>query len=116
MKAPGTAHDNKLLGKDPQPAHMKDYFAGPEDNRGVHINSGIPNRAFYLTSMEIGTDKAALVWYTALQKLWSSANFNDAVAVIVESARILTKDGKVPLGSTQTVRSAFAAVGLPASP
>jgi Zn-dependent metalloprotease len=63
--------------------------------------------------MEIGTDKAALIWYHALQKLWATANFNDAVGVIVNSARILIKDGKVPLGSTQVVRSAFKAVGLP---
>lgn len=113
MKAPGTAYDNPLLGKDPQPDHMNNYYTGPADNQGVHINSGIPNKAFYLAAMEIGTDKAALIWYHALQKLWATANFNDAVGVIVNSARILSKDGKVPLGSTQVVRSAFKAVGLP---
>jgi Zn-dependent metalloprotease len=113
MQAPGTAYDNNLLGKDPQPAHMNDYYAGNDDNQGVHINSGIPSRAFYLVSMEIGTDKAALIWYDALQKLWSSAKFNDAVEVIVESARMLTKQKKVPVGSTQQVRAAFREVGLP---
>jgi Zn-dependent metalloprotease len=113
MRAPGMAYDNSLMGKDPQPDHMKNYYNGPQDNRGVHINSGIPNKAFYLAAMEIGTDKAALIWYNALQKLWATANFNDAVAVIVGSARILTKDAKVPLGSTQTVRAAFKEVGLP---
>lgn len=46
MKAPGTAYDNTLLGKDPQPDHMKDYYTGSADNQGVHINSGIPNKAF----------------------------------------------------------------------
>jgi Zn-dependent metalloprotease len=113
MRAPGSAYDNDLLGKDPQPAHMKDYFAGPEDNQGVHINSGIPNKAFYLVSMEIGTDKAALIWYSALLKLWATANFNDAVVKTVEAARELTKAKKVPLGSTQRVRAAFKEVGLP---
>ena len=113
MKAPGTAHDNPLLGKDPQPDHMSNYYTGEEDAQGVHINSGIPNKAFYLVSMDIGTDKAALIWYTALQKLWPTANFNDAVGIIVEAARLLTKDGKMPLGTTQKVRSAFKAVGLP---
>jgi Zn-dependent metalloprotease len=115
MREPGTAYDNKLLGKDPQPAHMKDYFTGPEDNQGVHINSGIPNKAFYLTAMEIGTDKAGLIWYTALQKLWPTAKFNDAVQVIVDAARILTRDGKVPPGSPQKIRAAFRAVGLPSA-
>ncbi len=113
MKAPGTAFDNPLMGKDRQPAHMKNYFAGPEDNQGVHINSGIPNKAFYLVAMDIGTDKAALIWYTALQKLWPTAKFNDAVKVIVDAARLLTKDGKIPKGSTQKVRAAFQEVGLP---
>lgn len=115
MSEPGTAYDNALLGKDPQPGHMKDYYSGSADNYGVHINSGIPNKAFYLAAkeMEIGTAKAALIWYTALQKLWPTANFNDAVQVIVESARLLTKDGKVPKGSAQKVRAAFKAVGLP---
>lgn len=113
MRAPGTAYDNDLLGKDSQPAHMKDYYAGPEDNQGVHINSGIPNKAFYLVSMEIGTDKATLIWYNALLKMWATAKFNDAVAKIVEAARELTKKKKVPLGSTQRVRAAFKEVGLP---
>ena len=53
--------------------------------------------------------------YNALQKLWSTANFNDAFGVIVESARLLTKEKKIPLGTTQTVRSAVKEVGLPSS-
>jgi Zn-dependent metalloprotease len=113
MQAPGMAYDNNLLGKDPQPAHMNDYYAGNDDNQGVHINSGIPNRAFYLVSMEIGTDKATLIWYAGLQKLWSTAKFNDAVEVIVDAARTLTKQNEVPVGSTQRVRAAFREVGLP---
>src|SRR5438128_1988995 len=43
MKAPGTAYDDKLLGKDPQPAHMRDFKRIHDDNGGVHVNSGIPN-------------------------------------------------------------------------
>jgi Zn-dependent metalloprotease len=112
MMAPGTAYDNSLLGKDPQPAHMDDLYTGDWDNGGVHINSGIMNRAFYLTAMRIGTDNAMRIWYHALQKLWRTAQFCDAVAVIAESARILTKNGEVPLGSVQAVRAAFRKVGL----
>lgn len=113
MKAPGTAYDNPKMGKDPQPDHMKDYYNGPGDNRGVHINSGIPNKAFYIAAMDMGTDKAVLIWYSALQTLWRTAKFNDAVSQIVEAARLLTKAKKVPIGSTQTVRAAFKEVGLP---
>ena len=46
MKAPGTAYDDPVLGKDPQPATMQNYDQTPDDNYGVHINSGIPNHAF----------------------------------------------------------------------
>jgi Zn-dependent metalloprotease len=113
MREPGTAYDNPLLGKDPQPAHMKDYYTGTADNQGVHINSGIPNKAFYLASMDMGTDIAALIWYTALQKLWPTAKFNDAVAVMAESARLLVKAGQIHPGAPQKVRAAFKAVGLP---
>jgi Zn-dependent metalloprotease len=52
MKAPGTAYHDPLLkhdlrpdGKDPQPAHMRDYVNTELDNGGVHVNSGIPNKA-----------------------------------------------------------------------
>ncbi|VVB72935.1 Thermolysin metallopeptidase, alpha-helical domain [uncultured archaeon] len=113
MKAPGTAYDNDLLGKDPQPDHMKDYYNGSSDNYGVHINSGIPNKAFYLVSMDIGTDKAALIWYEALKKLIPTADFNFAVKKIADSARDLTNKKQVPQGSTQSVRAAFKEVGLP---
>jgi Zn-dependent metalloprotease len=113
MKEPGTAYDNPLMGKDPQPSHMKDYYTGSEDNNGVHINSGIPNKAFYLVAMDVGTDVAAAIWYVALQKLWPTATFNDAAKVFADSARLLVKDGKIPKGSPQKVRAAFKAVGLP---
>lgn len=112
MKAPGTAYDNYIMGKDPQPDHLSRYYIGPADNQGVHINSGIPNKAFYLVAMDIGTDKAALIWYTTLQRLWPSALFNDFAVMVADSARLLTKNGQVPLGTTQTVRAALREVGL----
>jgi Zn-dependent metalloprotease len=70
MKAPGTAYDDPVLGKDPQPAHMSDLVRTFEDNGGVHINSGIPNRAFYLAATQIGGyawEKAGRIWYEALR-------------------------------------------------
>ena len=54
MRNPGTAYDDPRLGKDPQPAHMDDYVDTQDDNGGVHINSGIPNRAFVLAADAIG--------------------------------------------------------------
>jgi Zn-dependent metalloprotease len=72
MKAPGTAYDDPVLGKDPQPAHMRDYVSDPEDDGGVHINSGIPNHAFYRAAAAIGGfawEKAGRIWYRALTAL-----------------------------------------------
>jgi Zn-dependent metalloprotease len=112
MSEPGTAYNNNILGKDPQPAHMKDIYTGTGDNGGVHINSGIMNKAFYLTAIELGTDQAALIWYNALQNLWPTAIFKEAVGQIVEAARILAKNEKVDKEATQRVRTAFRAVGL----
>lgn len=43
LAAPGSAYDDPILGKDPQPAHMRNYVNTQEDNGGVHINSGILN-------------------------------------------------------------------------
>jgi Zn-dependent metalloprotease len=69
MKAPGTAYDDPKIGKDPQPGTMDSYVGMSSDNGGVHINSGIPNHAFYLIALELGGyswEKAGRVWYTVL--------------------------------------------------
>jgi Zn-dependent metalloprotease len=83
MKAPGTAYDDpKLGGKDPQPDTMAKKYTGTQDNGGVHINSGIPNKAFYLTAIALGGsswEKAGKIWYAVLTggKLSSTAEFQD---------------------------------------
>jgi len=69
MKAPGTAYDDPRLGKDPQPADMSGYVETTDDNGGVHINSGIPNRAFQLVATTIGGkawEAAGQIWYDVL--------------------------------------------------
>jgi len=70
MKDPGSAFDDPLLGKDPQPKHMNNFVRTFEDNGGVHINSGIPNHAFYQVATLLGGyawDKAGHIWYDALR-------------------------------------------------
>ncbi|WP_413333588.1 M4 family metallopeptidase [Brevibacterium sp. GP-SGM9] len=69
MLAPGTAYDDDVLGKDPQPAHMDDYVTTDSDNGGVHLNSGIPNRAFALAATNLGGpawETVGQVWYAVL--------------------------------------------------
>ena len=96
MKAPGTAYDDPQLGKDPQPANMKDYVKGSADNGGVHINSGIPNHAFYLAAVALGGnswDKAGKIWYDTLCNiLRPNAQFADAANATLRSAGILFGD------------------------
>jgi Zn-dependent metalloprotease len=90
MKAPGTAYNDPVLGKDPQPAHMKDYVRTVEDNGGVHINSGIPNHAFYVTAVELGGrawEKAGRIWYKTLtNKLQERSTFQQACSLTIETA------------------------------
>ena len=76
MKAPGTAYDNDLMGKDPQPADMAHYVHTAQDNGGVHLNSGIPNHAFFLVATALGGnawEKAGQIWYD--KSLKPSASF-----------------------------------------
>lgn len=80
MAAPGTAYDDPVLGKDPQPPDMQHYVNTPSDNGGVHINSGIPNHAFYFAATAIGGSAwtgAGLIWYDTLidKNLKATANF-----------------------------------------
>jgi Thermolysin metallopeptidase, alpha-helical domain/Thermolysin metallopeptidase, catalytic domain len=95
MENPGTAFDDPVLGKDPQPAHMQDYVNLPDDddNGGVHINSGIPNRAFVLAAKAIGGrswEVTGKIWYVVLtERLTSAADFAKCAAETISVARDL---------------------------
>ncbi len=113
MKAPGTAYNDPVIGKDPQPGHMKDYVNTVEDNGGVHINSGIPNRAFYVAALEIGGyawEKAGNIWYIALRdKLTATSNFQEAADLTYQVAGQLYGAG----GAEQmAVKKGWAEVGI----
>ena len=69
MAAPGTAYDDPRLGQDPQVGHLDDFVETTDDNGGVHLNSGIPNRAFHLAATRIGGtswDGAGRIWWQVL--------------------------------------------------
>jgi len=114
MKAPGTAYDDPTIGKDSQPAHMRDYVNTSSDNGGVHINSGIPNHAFYLTAMEIGGkawEKTGRIWYITLRdRLRESSNFQETANLTFEVAgSLFGKDSK----EQKAVFTGWQDVGLP---
>ncbi len=84
MKAPGSAYDNPDMGTDPQPDHMRKYVRLPDteegDYGGVHINSGIPNKAFYLAATHLGGyawEAPGLIWYEALKASNAKTDFQD---------------------------------------
>ncbi|KAG0295800.1 Translation initiation factor 3 subunit b [Dissophora globulifera] len=71
MENPGTAFDIPGVTKDRQPAHMDHYEELPvtDDWGGVHIYSGIPNRAFVLVAKALGGfswEVAGQIWYDSL--------------------------------------------------
>jgi len=115
MKDPGSAYDDPNLGKDPQVGSMDDYVDTTEDNGGVHTNSGIPNKAFYLAATAMGGnawDGAGKIWYAALTSgigadtdfsAFAAATVKAAGAVSAEAEKAVTEAWqgvKVPVGST----------------
>ncbi len=114
MKAPGTAYDDPVLGKDSQPAHMKDYVKTVADNGGVHTNSGIPNRAFYLVAEKIGGnawEKPGAIWYSALRdpRLQPTARFQQFASATARAARRLYGPGGA---EAKAVEEAWREVGI----
>ncbi|WP_030233626.1 M4 family metallopeptidase [Streptomyces sp. NRRL S-350] len=114
MKAPGTAYDDPRLGKDPQPAHMRDYVRTSDDNGGVHINSGIPNHAFYLLATALGGsswERAGRIWYDALtgRALTANSDFTAFARATVAAAKARYPDQP---SIADTVTASWAQVGI----
>ena len=115
MKEPGTAYNDPLIGKDPQPAHMKNFVKTTRDNGGVHINSGIPNKAFYEAAIRIGGnawEKTGRIWYITLRdRLRSNSQFQDCANLTFAVAKELYGVG----GTEQkAIKDAWDVVGIKA--
>jgi Zn-dependent metalloprotease len=114
MKAPGTAYDDPVLGKDPQPADMSGFVDTWQDNGGVHINSGIPNRAFHLAATALGGyawEKTGRIWYESLRdtRLTTEPKFVDFADLTIDVAGRLHGTGSL---EQQAVADAWAQVGV----
>ncbi len=114
MRNPGTAYDDPRLGKDPQPADMAHYVDTQDDNGGVHINSGIPNRAFVLAAEAIGGnawDAPGAIWYAVLSGdgIKADCDFATFAGLTVAAAGTAHGDGST---EQQAVRSAWEQVGV----
>ena len=117
LKAPGTAYDNPAMGTDPQPANIKDYVRMLGDNGGVHVNSGIPNHAFYLIATALGGnawETPGQIWYASITdpRLTSTAKFQDFANLTLE---ITAENFGVNSNEYNAVRDGWAGVGISAS-
>jgi len=112
MAEPGTAYDDDVLGKDPQVGSMDDYVDTQEDNGGVHLNSGIPNKAFALAATAIGGrswEDAGRIWYAALTSgIGPDTDFAGFAAATVTAAQAVSPS------AAEAVRSAWTEVGVTA--
>ena len=116
MKAPGTAYDDDVLGTDPQPAHMRDFVHTSEDNGGVHINSGIPNKAFHLVATALSGsawERAGRIWYLTVTEgtLSPTADFS---AFAAATTAVAQREYGERSEEADAVRTAWNAVGVTA--
>ena len=86
----GKAYENDPnLGTDPQPKHLSGKYTGPSDSGGVHINSGIPNHAFFLVATALGGSawvKAGDIWYRTMLALNPHSDFAQMVTMSTQMA------------------------------
>jgi Zn-dependent metalloprotease len=97
-----------------QPAHMNNYQNLPNteagDWGGVHINSGIPNKAGYLLAQAIGCEKTARIYYRALTSyMTATTNFQAARNYLVQAATDLYGASSTEVTA---VNNAFNSVGI----
>ena len=98
-----------------QPAHMNNYLVRPEteagDWGGVHSNSGIPNKAFYLTATSINDNiKTSKIYYRALTTyLTPTSKFIDARNALLQASTDLYGVNGIEYNA---VASAFTQVGI----
>ncbi len=99
---------NSLSDAGYQPAKMGEYYTGSQDNYGVHINSGIVNKAYYLIATDISKTKAEKIYYRALTVyLTSKSQFLDLRYAVEKSADDLYGESEV-----SAVKTAFDAVEI----
>jgi Zn-dependent metalloprotease len=112
MTAGRAFQDNPFFGTDPQPKRMADLYTGGADRGGVHINSGIPNHAFYRAATAIGGnswEKAGIIWYETLRSLSRLSQFQEAAVV---SCRIASSKFGPESREQKAVVEAWKAVGI----
>lgn len=96
-----------------QPGHMDDYEDLPNTEQGdwggVHVNSGIPNRAAYLIGSQAGRDALGKIWYRILAQRY----LNQRSQFVDLRRAALRACSELSLGDVcTTVSGAFDQVGI----
>ncbi|KAM0475147.1 hypothetical protein ACHAPX_007282 [Trichoderma viride] len=112
MNKPGTAYDDPRFGKDPQVDNFSEFEVMEKDEGGVHIFSGIPNKAFFLVATAFkgySWEKAGPVWWKAMTsgRVPVNCTFRQFADVTVECAEELFGEE-----AARTVRDAWTKVGV----
>ncbi|MCI0698857.1 M4 family metallopeptidase [candidate division KSB1 bacterium] len=96
-----------------QPAHMNEFvdLTIDQDNGGVHINSGVPNRACYLIGNAIGRDKTESIYYRVLSARYlnTQSRFVDLRLAAIRAATDLYGDNSAEVNAA---KAGFDGVGI----
>jgi len=112
MLHPGTAYSNiPEIGSDPQPDNYANLYTGTFDNGGVHLNSGIPNKAFASYAVAVGGNAWEIpgkVWYqvATASGLPATANFKQFKQLTLQAATTIAP------GTVAALTQAWNSVGV----
>lgn len=94
-----------------QPNHMSEYYTGSDDNGGVHLNSGILNKAYYTLANTITANKSEKIYFRALSTyLTRYSGFYDLRNAVIQSAADLY--GGLSSTEVTAAKAAFDLVGI----
>jgi len=119
--------ENPLAFGDPDKMTSSSYFTGSEDNGGVHINSGVNNKAVYLmtdggsfngqTVTGLGITKVAKLYYEVQTKhLTSGSDYLDLYNALIQACSDLVGTGDLASGDCTQVQAALTAVEMNQQP
>jgi bacillolysin len=121
MKTPGKvalrdlANPKDPLLLTPQPSQMSEFqnLSTDQDNGGVHVNSGIPNKAAYNLIVALGKSKTEIIYYRALSNyLTKNSQFGDCRKAVLQATTDLIGKSGITASDTTAVSAAFEAVGI----
>lgn len=113
---------NSGFTSDDDPDHYAERYIGSQDNGGVHVNSGIGNKAFYMlarggthhrsevTVTAIGPEDAGAIWYRALTTYMTTGTDYEGAreATLLAAADLFTADSQ----QYDSTADAWCAVGI----